>query len=48
MALNIETAMSLKETTDKIDNYLTKILEDNDVKNLVQAKLKKLMASKAN
>jgi len=42
-ALDLKTAMSIKETTDKIDNYMAKILEDEDVKNLIRKKLKDMV-----
>lgn len=40
LPLDIQTALSIKKTSDEIDKYLTKILEDNDVKNLIRNKLK--------
>lgn len=42
MALDLETAMSIKETTEQIDGYLTKVLEDEDVKNLILSKLRNM------
>ena len=39
MALDIQTALSIKEASDGIDKYLTKILEDKDIQDLIRSKL---------
>ncbi len=42
MALDIQTALSIKEASDGIDKYLTKILEDKDIQDLIRSKLKNI------
>lgn len=40
LALDLRVALALKETSDGIDKYLTKILEDKDIQGLIRSKLK--------
>jgi site-specific recombinase XerD len=40
LTLDLKTALTIKETHDEIDKYLTKILDDEDIKTLIRSKLK--------
>lgn len=40
LTLDLKTALTVKETHDEIDKYLTKILDDEDIKTLIRSKLK--------
>ena len=40
LTLDIKTALLIKEASDGIDKYMTKILEDKDIQDLIRSKLK--------
>lgn len=43
MALDIHTELSIKEASDGIVKYLTKILENKSIQGLIRSKLKDMM-----
>ena len=45
LALDLKTAMELEKVSGGIDKYLTKVLEDEEVKTLLLSKLKNIAAS---
>ena len=46
MALDLKVAMELKDASDSIDEYFAKVLEDDEVKKLLQLKLKEMANKK--